>query len=124
MLYQNNNQKEILSKKNLLKKIEGFEEFCIYELDDDIYLFWGSMGSYIQYCIDNKKFSIVNQIFDLINTLLEKNKDIEFDNMIVVQVFEMLYDKKEYFELGYQHLNDYGKTLLLSIKENFRSFDL
>ncbi len=121
MLYQNNHFKDKIRLK-LLTDIEGFSKFSTYEMDDDIYLLFGNLGSYIQYCIENEKVKILNQIFQLINELLVGNIDDEFENMITVQVFEMLYDKKEYFEKGYNLLNNHGQNLLLSIKDNFRPF--
>lgn len=123
MLYQNRKQNEIRLKMYLLSDIEGFNEFFKYDFDDDLYLFFGCLGSYIQFCIDNNKHSVVSKIFEILNDLINENTEIEFENMIVVQIFEMLYDKKEYLDVGNKKLNEKGKNLLLSINEQFRPFN-
>lgn len=123
MLYQNSKQKELNLKIRLITDVVGFSEFTKYEFEDDLYLFFGSLGSYTQYCIDNNKFVATTQIFNLVNDLLIEINEIEFENMILTQIFEMLYDKKEYFDIGYKNLNEKGRNLLLSIKDNFYPFN-
>jgi hypothetical protein len=122
MLDQNKILDKNQLKEKLLSQIDGFDKFCMFSLDDDIYLFFGNLGSYIPYCIDNGKIPIIIQIFEVINVLLDEKRGVEFENMIIVQISEMLYDKKEYFEAGNMYLNNLGRVLLLSIKENFSPF--
>lgn len=122
MLYHNS-KKEIELKIHLLSDIEEFREFFNYDFDDDLYLFFGCLGRYVQFSIDTNKHAVTSHTFEIINNLLEEKAGIEFENMIVVQIIEMLYDKKEYLDAGYMHLNEKGKALLLSIKENFGPFN-
>ena len=59
------------------------------------------------------------KIFKFLNELILETDDLEFLNMIIIQVFEKLYDKRTYFDLGKKHLCRKGVDLLLSISDNF-----
>ncbi len=119
MLYQNSNITDMELKQLLVSNIAGFKDFNTWALEDDIYLFLGSIGSYVQYCSNHNMNQPINQVFEIINKILDENHEIELQNMITVQVFEKLYDNKKYFDVGLEHLNETGRMLLLSIKDNF-----
>lgn len=111
-------------KNFLINHIDGFKDYCTCDIEDDIYLFFGNLGGYLQCVIDKKQFTIVDQIYDYINALLEGEKNAEFENMLAVQVFEMQCDKLVYYNIARSKLSNAGKELLSSVSGNFQGIEL
>jgi hypothetical protein len=110
-------------KTFLFNQIQGFKEYSTCDIEDDIYLFFGNLGGYIQYCIDNEFDAIVDQIYDFINSLIENADSVEFENMISVQIFEMQCDNLSYYDVARSKLNAEGKKLLSTVSGNFEGIE-
>ena len=77
----------------------------IFDSEDGIYPILGDFGRFL--CENVNNINILEKCFDFINySLLHGGTDTE--NVIVVQIFEKLYERKELIQIAKHYLSEEG----------------
>lgn len=94
----------------LISEIKKFvpEFITVFEIEDGIYPILGDFGKFL--CDNINDSNIVKKSFSFVNHAL-KHGGSDTEDVIVVQIFEKLYEKKELIEIAQCHLNDKSLTI-------------
>ncbi len=101
----------------LITELNNFvPEFkTIFEIEDGTYPIIGDFGKFL--CDNINDSSIVKKSFSFINHALNHGGS-DTEDVIVIQIFEKLYEKKELIKIARCHLNE--KSLIIFNKFNIK----
>ena len=94
----------------IISELKNFvpEFITVFEIEDGIYPILGDFGNFL--CENINDLNIVKKGFSFINHAL-KYGGSDTEDVVVIQIFEKLYEKKELIEIARCYLNDRSLTI-------------